>query len=47
MIDKDSYVLNTADDIRIFFNLDLASNEITVMDLAKPSRFKAVPARAE
>ncbi len=39
----DVYVLNTADDIRIFFELDLAKNEISILDIAKPSRFANVP----
>ena len=38
-VDNDVYVLNTSDDIRIFFKLDLEKKEITVLDIAKPSRF--------
>lgn len=37
------YVLNTSDDLRLFFELDLSAGEITVIDLAKPSRFANVP----
>ena len=37
--DKDVHVLNTSDDIRIFFRLDPDKNEITILDIAKPSRF--------
>jgi hypothetical protein len=37
----DVYVLNTSDDIRVFFKLDLQKKEITVLDIAKPSRFEA------
>jgi mRNA-degrading endonuclease RelE of RelBE toxin-antitoxin system len=40
---KDVYVLNTSDDIRIFFKLDLPKQEISIIDIAKPSRFKNVP----
>lgn len=46
-IDKDIYVLNTSDDIRIFFKLDLPNREISIVDLAKPSRFENVPVTAE
>ena len=37
------YVLNTSDDIRIFFKLDLPLKEISIIDIAKPSRFENVP----
>ena len=40
--DSHVYVLNTSDDIRIFFNLDLQNKEISVVDIAKPSRFDKV-----
>jgi mRNA-degrading endonuclease RelE of RelBE toxin-antitoxin system len=40
---KDVYVLNTSDDLRIFFKLDLPNQEISVIDIAKPSRFENVP----
>jgi hypothetical protein len=33
------YFLNTSDDVRIFFKLDSKRNQITVVDIAKPSRF--------
>ena len=36
---KDVRVLNTSDDINIFFRLDPGKNEITILDIAKPSRF--------
>jgi hypothetical protein len=39
-IDKDVYVLNTSDDLRIFFSLDAANQLITILDIAKPSRFE-------
>ena len=45
--DKDIYVLNTSDDFRIFFKLDVPKGEISVLDIAKPSRFKTVPAASE
>ena len=41
---QDVYVLNTSDDIRIFFRLDLPNQEISIIDIAKPSRFEKVPA---
>jgi mRNA-degrading endonuclease RelE of RelBE toxin-antitoxin system len=47
MIYKDTYVLNTSDDIRIFFTLDVKKKAITVVDIAKPSRFEAAGAQAE
>lgn len=39
------FVLTTADDIRISFNLNKEKNEITVLDITKPSRFE--PALSE
>jgi mRNA-degrading endonuclease RelE of RelBE toxin-antitoxin system len=44
---QDIYVLNTSDDLRIFFKLNLQDNEIWVIDIAKPSRFENVPVPAE
>jgi mRNA-degrading endonuclease RelE of RelBE toxin-antitoxin system len=44
---KDVYVLNTSDDLRIFFKLDLLKQEISIIDIAKPSRFKNVPVASE
>jgi mRNA-degrading endonuclease RelE of RelBE toxin-antitoxin system len=44
---KDVYVLNTSDDIRIFFKLDLSKQEISIIDIAKPSRFENVPVASE
>jgi len=44
---EDTYVLNTSDDLRIFFTLDLQKNEISVIDIAKPSRFENVPVASE
>ena len=38
--DKNVLVLTTSDDFRIFFSLDDASKEITVLDIARPSRFE-------
>jgi hypothetical protein len=46
-VDKDVHVLNTSDDLRIFFKLDLARKEISVIDIAKPSRFENVPVASE
>jgi hypothetical protein len=46
-MDKDLYVLNTSDDIRIFFKLDVPRQEISVIDIAKPSRFANVPVASE
>ncbi len=43
----DVYALNTSDNIRIFFKLDLPKREIVVVDIAKPSRFKNVPVASE
>jgi mRNA-degrading endonuclease RelE of RelBE toxin-antitoxin system len=45
--DRDIYVLNTSDDIRIFFDLDEANREIVVVDLARPSRFPVPGAASE
>jgi mRNA-degrading endonuclease RelE of RelBE toxin-antitoxin system len=47
MIYKDTYVLNTTDDIRIFFTLDVKKKTITIMDIAKPSRFEFAKAQSE
>jgi mRNA-degrading endonuclease RelE of RelBE toxin-antitoxin system len=44
---QNAYVLNTSDDIRIFFKLDLQNNEISIIDIAKPSRFENVPVASE
>ena len=44
---KDTYYLNTADDMRIFFTLDEAKGEIVILDLARPSRFKLAGAAPE
>jgi len=40
--DPEVRVLNTADDIRIFFTIDPEAKEITVLDIAKPSRLKTI-----
>jgi len=45
--EKDVYVLNTSDDIRIFFQLDTRKQEISIVDIAKPSRFENVPVASE
>ena len=37
---NDLYALDTLYDIRIFFTLDEASRTISILDIAKPSRFK-------
>ena len=47
MIYKDTYVLNTSDDIRIFFTLNEPNREIVIVDLAKPSRFEIAGAASE
>lgn len=39
---KETYILNTSDDIRIFFDLKEAAEEIVIVDLSKPSRFATV-----
>lgn len=44
---QDVYVLNTSDDIRIFFKLDLQEHEISIIDIARPSRFENVPVPSE
>jgi hypothetical protein len=44
MIYQDTYVLNTSDDIRIFFTLNEAENEIVIVDISKPSRFETAGA---
>jgi mRNA-degrading endonuclease RelE of RelBE toxin-antitoxin system len=44
---KDVYALNTPDDIRIFFKLDLPKHEISIIDISKPSRFANVPVASE
>lgn len=44
---KDVYVLNTSDDLRIFFALDLTNRVITVLDIVKPSRFESMRQAAE
>lgn len=44
---KGVYVLDTADDIRIFFSIDVDRREISIVDIAKPSRFEDVPVAAE
>ena len=41
------FVLNTTDDIRIFFNVDSEKQSITVLDIAKPSRFEVIREKAE
>jgi hypothetical protein len=38
---RDTYSLNTPDDMRIYFKLNEAESEIEIVDLAKPSRFAA------
>lgn len=47
MIYKDTYVLNTSDDLRIFFTLNEADGQIVVIDLARPSRFEFAGAASE
>ena len=47
MIYQNTYVLNTSDDIRIFFTLDAAKDEIVIVDIAKPSRFETAGAASE
>ncbi|OWK46913.1 hypothetical protein [Fimbriiglobus ruber] len=44
---RDTYALNTSDDIRIFFTLNEADGEIVVIDLARPSRFEFAGAASE
>ena len=36
----DVYALDTTDDLKIFFKLDLPNELISIWDIAKPSRFK-------
>jgi mRNA-degrading endonuclease RelE of RelBE toxin-antitoxin system len=45
--DKNVFVLNTSDDIRIFFELDSAKKEISILDISRPSRFDNVPVAPE
>lgn len=40
-VDRDTYALNTHDDMRIFFRLNEAAKEIEIVGLARPSRFAA------
>lgn len=40
-IDRDTFALNTSDDMRIFFKLNETESEIVIVDLARPSRFAA------
>jgi len=47
MIYKNTYVLNTSDDIRIFFTLESKKKTITIVDIAKPSRFETAGAQSE
>ena len=47
MVYKDTYVLNTSDDIRIFFTLEPKKKTITIVDIAKPSRFETAGAQSE
>jgi mRNA-degrading endonuclease RelE of RelBE toxin-antitoxin system len=44
---QDVFVLNTTDDIRIFFSLDSEKRAITVLDISKPSRFEVLHEKAE
>ncbi|MDY3553656.1 hypothetical protein R5W24_002761 [Gemmata sp. JC717] len=44
---KDTYALNTPDDMRIFFTLNEVNREIVVIDLARPSRFEFAGAALE
>lgn len=46
-VEKDVYALNTSDDLRIFFKLDVQNQEITIVDIAKPSRFKFAASTSE
>ena len=45
--EENVYVLNTSDDIRIFFTVNAQEHSIAIVDIAKPSRFENVPARSE
>ena len=47
MIYQNTYVLNTSDDIRIFFTLDSEKQEIAILDIAKPSRFEIAGVKSE
>jgi mRNA-degrading endonuclease RelE of RelBE toxin-antitoxin system len=47
MVYNNTFVLNTSDDIRIFFTLDVEKKAITIVDIAKPSRFETAGMRAE
>ena len=47
MVYQNTYVLNTSDDIRLFFTLDSTENEIVIVDIAKPSRFETAGAKTE
>lgn len=40
-VDRDTYALNTSDDMRIFFKLNEADSQIEIVALARPSRFAA------
>lgn len=40
-IERDTFALNTHDDMRIFFKLNEADKEIEIVGLARPSRFAA------
>ena len=44
--DRDVLVINTTDDIRIFFTLDSENHAITILDIAKPSRFEVTREKA-
>ena len=45
--DQATYVLNTADDIRIFFTLDTKNKRLTIVDIAKPSLFETAGVQSE
>ena len=47
MIYQNTYVLDTSDDIRIFFTMDATKDKIVIIDIAKPSRFETVGATSE
>ncbi len=44
---ENTYALNTSDDLRIFFTLDSEQGTITVVDIAKPSRFETAGVKTE
>jgi mRNA-degrading endonuclease RelE of RelBE toxin-antitoxin system len=44
---ENTYVLNTSDDMRIFFTLDVKKKTITIVDISKPSRFHTAEAQSE